>query len=413
MTLIYIHGVKVRSPLPGQALERPFRRWVLPQLGTKAAYVPVYWGDLAADFRWNLASRPKTRLLHAGGQNNFAGLGSLRSTGGSTVLDAALSTPQLPVGGPVLGAPPPIGLTAAPPLASLRISQRADFLADLYLVARSRDPRIPAGDDLLVAQPHLAALAEAAAEVAGRWDNLTSGASDDAERATHLIRAMDERLNGGEALIHMGGLQDWMSGLGELLCRAASLPGDAVSTIFAEGRPILNEFLANFLGDVLSYMKRRVDDQGQPGAIPQRVIAALRDAHRRKKESDEKIVVISHSMGGQLFYDAVCTFAADDPELQDLEIDHWITCGAQVSFFAELGLFLNQPNARQPARLPRPQRVKAWTNFYDPNDSVGFIMEPVFDGVCDLEYDTGYGLFLAHTGFLCRPSFFAAIAERL
>ena len=60
-----------------------------------------------------------------------------------------------------------------------------------------------------------------------------------------------------------------------------------------------------------------------------------------------------------------------------------------------------------------PARVKAWTNYYDVNDLVGFVMEPVFEGPKDLAYDTGYGLFFAHTGLLARPSFFRAIADRL
>jgi hypothetical protein len=412
VTLIYIHGVKVRSPEPGQALEKPFRRWVLPKIGQNAAYVPVYWGDLAADFRWNLASRPSTKLLHAGA-DDFAGLGSLRSTGTSTMLEKFLAAPRAPVAGPVLGATPVADPGSAPPLSTMRAEQRADFLADLYLAARERDPKVKAGEDLLIAQPHLAALADAAAEAADAWNELADGTTDDAELATRLIRAMDERLSGTQGLIHQGGLQDWMTGLGELLGRAATLPGDAVSTVFAEARPILNEFIANFLGDVLIYLTCRRDDQDNPGPIPQRVLAALRDAHRCKQATGEKIVVLTHSMGGQLLYDTINTFATNDPELCNLEIDHWITCGSQVSFFAELGVLLGQPNTRAPAKLPRPQRVKAWTNFYDTHDFVGFIMEPIFDGVHDLEYDTGYGLFLAHTGFLGRPSFFSAVARQL
>ena len=82
--------------------------------------------------------------------------------------------------------------------------------------------------------------------------------------------------------------------------------------------------------------------------------------------------------------------------------------------FAELGLFRGQPaDILSPGKLPRPGAVAAWTNFYDRNDLVGFIMEPVFAGVTDLEYDTGYGLAFAHTGFLARPSFFEAAAARL
>jgi hypothetical protein len=118
-------------------------------------------------------------------------------------------------------------------------------------------------------------------------------------------------------------------------------------------------------------------------------------------------------MGGQLVYDALTYFADGDRVLDGIEVDHWVTCGSQVSLFAEMRLFLGQPLISAGRKLPMPKRVGAWTNFYDVNDLVGFIMQPVFEGVKDLSYDTGYGLLFAHTGFLARPSFFEAIASRL
>ena len=157
----------------------------------------------------------------------------------------------------------------------------------------------------------------------------------------------------------------------------------------------------------------RRGDRGSLGPIPTRVLAALRRAQERKKATGEKIVIVSHSMGGQLIYDALAYFAAGDPILDGFEVDHWITCGSQVSLFAEMQLFLGQLQTEAGEKLPMPPRVKAWTNFYDVNDLVGFIMEPVFNGPKDLPYDTGYGLFFAHTGFLARPSFFKAAADRL
>lgn len=101
--------------------------------------------------------------------------------------------------------------------------------------------------------------------------------------------------------------------------------------------------------------------------------------------------------------------------LEDLQVDHWISRGAQVSFFAELNSLRGQKDAMKiaPGKLARPSSVLAWTNYFDRNDLVGFIMEPVFDCVVDIKYDTGYGLAFAHTGFLARPSFFTQVAMRL
>src|SRR5262245_16659332 len=189
-------------------------------------------------------------------------------------------------------------------------------------------------------------------------------------------------------------------------------PADALGTVFAELRPAAHEFIAYFIGDVFAYLNER-EVGGGPGEIPRRVLAALKSAHARKKQTHEPIVVVTHSMGGQLLYDAVTFFARSDPELSGLVVDHWISCGSQVSFFAELGLFKGQGDEAKPRKLHRPDPVAAWTNFYDPNDLVGFVMGPVFDGVSDVEYNTGYGLVLAHTGFLARPSFFEEMAKRL
>ena len=85
-----------------------------------------------------------------------------------------------------------------------------------------------------------------------------------------------------------------------------------------------------------------------------------------------------------------------------------------MSLFAELCLLKGQPAAAAaPSKLPRPDAVLSWTNFYDPNDLVGFVMDPVFACVTDKVYNTGYGLAFAHTGYLGRPSFFEALAAEL
>lgn len=402
MTIVYIHGVKVRDPAHGQALERPFRRWIEPALDVGNAactYQPVFWGDIAAKFRWELESRPKTVLLRQGAEGGFAGLGSLREAGRQSPLDRPAATM---VNGPVLGGPSTKIETAIPPLSSVPPAQRADFLADLYLAARPRKAQDPVAEE-----PAVAALADASAIVAANWNTIISQRQTESDRAAALMQAVEVALT-GDALIQQGGFEDWMTRAGETLKRAASWPADAVSTFFSELRPVANEFVAYFIGDVLAYLNTR-----EAGEIPLRVLDALQKAQARKKETGERIVVVTHSMGGQLFYDAATFFALREPALVGLEIDHWISCGSQVSFFAELGLFMGQPGIAKPQKLKRPDCVKAWTNFYDRNDLVGFIMQPVFDGVDDIEYDTGYGLAFAHTGFLARPSFFEAIAQRV
>jgi alpha-beta hydrolase superfamily lysophospholipase len=409
MTIIYLHGVKVRSPEHGQELRKSFARWLGPKLsvnGAEPGYEPVYWGDLAARFRWDLASRPKSAILGMGGAGDFAGLGSLRAAGDHSPLDR-LAAPEA-VDSPVLGAPVAPAMAPMPPLASLPLERRGDFLADLYLACRPTR----SGEDPVAEDPLVAGLAEAAAQVADQWDALVSLETNDEARAQRLVSAVDAVLKGDRA-IAMGAFADWMTNAGERLRRAAVWPGDAVSTVFGELRPTLNEFIAYFVGDVLTYLNER-GDRSSPGDIPNRVLAALRRAQNRKAATGEKIIIVSHSMGGQLVYDALTYFIADsDQTLVNLEVDHWFTCGSQVSLFAEMRLFLGQAEVPAGTKLPMPARVRSWTNYYDRNDFVGFVMEPVYQGVKDLSYDTGYGLAFAHTGFLARPSFFQALAERL
>lgn len=407
MTIIYVHGVKVRSEDHGIALRRPFERWLGPILsvgGAAPGYEPVYWGDLAANFSWNLASRPRTKLLGQGGADDFAGLGSLRGVTDATPFD--LAQPAAEIGGPVIGGAAVAETAPMPPLSAIPIERRPDFLSDLYLACLPTK-----AEDPVIDVPGIAALADAAAQVAGQWDAVMVSEVTDAARAQKFVAAVDGALAGHD-LIGMGGIADWMTGAGEALRRAATWPADAIGTVFGEARPVLNEFVAYFIGDVLTYLHRR-GTHDTPGDIPKRVLAALRRAQARKKETGEKIVIVSHSMGGQLIYDALTHFAEGDAVLDAIEIDHWITCGSQVSLFAEMQLFLGQPVSAPGTKLQRPKRVLAWTNYYDVNDLVGFIMEPVFEGVKDLAYDTGYGLLFAHTGFLARPSFFEAVAKRL
>jgi hypothetical protein len=184
MAIIYIHGVKVRSPNHGHALRKPFTRWLAPKLTICAAavdYILVYWGDVAARFRWCLASRPKTAILRAGGTEAFAGLGSLREASAHTPLDAVVRI--LPAAGPVIGRPV-AAAPVAPPLASVRRERRADFVADLYLAVH---PRLHRGEDPIIENADVAPLADAAAEVALRWDLIVAAEASDGQRAARLV----------------------------------------------------------------------------------------------------------------------------------------------------------------------------------------------------------------------------------
>jgi hypothetical protein len=407
--IIYIHGVNTRTRSGVEGLEHPFRRWIADVLNPddpdSVDFIPVFWGDRAADFRWKLASRPRSALLAAGAGQARVGL--VRAA--PRALMAARSEPESAPAGPVIGAGPVISGSPTLRLDSVPREARADLLSDLYAATRlaAAEDGVPLGGtaNRSLLDDMLAPLAAVAAEVADEmWD---SASGSDQAKLTAMLSEIDVRLAG----VVGGGAPGWFARAGELARRALLLPGDVVSTVLAEARPALNGFVANFLGDVLTYVNERGRDSA-PGPIPLAVMEGMRRARRARP--GEPVVVVTHSMGGQLFYDYLVNFAAHDPELADFEIDHWISCGSQVSFFAELCQFLDQDRAiRAPAKLPLPPRVRRWTNFYDPNDFVGFVMSPVFDQATDREYDTGAGLILAHVSYLQRPSFFAAMRRAL
>ncbi|MFP3558089.1 hypothetical protein SB861_46615 [Paraburkholderia sp. SIMBA_049] len=412
MTILYIHGVSVRSPDPGIALGKSFLRWLGPKVsrsGQSVDYVPVYWGDVAAKFLWHLESRPKTLLLKQGAEDALA---IARTFGYTGRLPPA--APGVPKQGPVIGAPPAPVAEAAVSLAGVAPERRADLLADLYLAfAPEANAENTASDEkkfTALDSAKIASLPAACAAAADQWDAIISN-NPPQQQTSALMRAVEKELSGG--MIVQGGFADWMSRASEAVNRAGSLPFNAISSIAAELRPRVHEATAYFLGDVLTYMNTRQQPDGKPGAIPQRVLEPLARAHLRKQETGEPIVILTHSMGGQLLYDVLTHFIAQDQRFHGLSLDHWITCGSQVSFFAELGLFIGQPAVADGAKLNAPACVKAWTNYYDLNDVVGFIMKPVFEGVTDIGYDTGCGLGFAHSGFLTRPTFFESVAERL
>ncbi|WP_135213177.1 hypothetical protein [Vitreimonas flagellata] len=405
MPLIYIHGVKVRSPKHGLGLEPSFKRWMGNAIAgdpDALTYLPVFWGDLASRFRWELASRPRTQIAQQGGA---AASQSGRTRTAPFALDKYI-TAQAPAasGGPVIGGGGG-GPSPSIALAGIKPEDRADLLADLYLAARQAEISASSGAIQEIPPEQLAQLPFLAAEIAdNEWD---SAPANDKQRLSHLLQALDLRIGG----VATAGASTWFSRIGEIAARAASTPGDLLSTALAELRPAAHEFVANFIGDVLVYINER-GSGANPGPIPLRALEALRRAKRQA--NGKPIIVVTHSMGGQVFYDAITHFSDHDAELKDLVIDHWITCGSQVSFFAELTQFLTQDRTISgPAKLDKPKRVRKWTNFYDENDFVGFIMKPVFNDVRDAKYDTGYGFVFAHTGFLERPSFYREMAKAI
>ncbi|KAB0519774.1 hypothetical protein [Pseudomonas extremorientalis] len=182
-------------------------------------------------------------------------------------------------------------------------------------------------------------------------------------------------------------------------------------------RPVTHK-LATFVGDAFSYLAERKDGS-QPGPIAATVLKTLLEAAELARSTNEPLVVISHSFGGEIVYDILTHYASNS----DLEIDAWVTVGSQVGLFEEMSLLWNSPGRVDRTAIPReaiksPVRAKSWLNIVDTNDVLGFLVLPVFTAavpgtVHDFKYNTGFPVTGAHSGYFKWPSFYKRLAQRL
>ncbi|MBX3075038.1 hypothetical protein KF913_14000 [Candidatus Obscuribacterales bacterium] len=98
-------------------------------------------------------------------------------------------------------------------------------------------------------------------------------------------------------------------------------PGDATDSSVDAMKAPLAQFVTRFLGDVFTYLHKR-GNAANPGAIPKCVIESLIQCRKIQMERNgEPIVVLSHSMGGQIMYDVITHFLPEMPELEDIRVD--------------------------------------------------------------------------------------------
>lgn len=208
------------------------------------------------------------------------------------------------------------------------------------------------------------------------------------------------------------GLADVRDRLLEAARRAGGVSGRLAGRAFTAAlRTPAHRAGAIFLGDVVVYLNKR-GTRETPGEI----VTVVADAMARgqaavKSTADPKLVVVAHSMGGNIVYDVLTHFR---PELR---VDVLVTVGSQVAFLEELGQFRSSPE-EPPAdpstdRLPRPKNVTRWINVFDLNDVLGFAAGRVYDGVEDFAYSTGEGAVKAHGAYFSLPSFHDRLRERL
>lgn len=174
-----------------------------------------------------------------------------------------------------------------------------------------------------------------------------------------------------------------------------------------------DEVVPTFVGDVLAYLSGRGTPEA-PGPIPQRVLETLRAAGSPELErgADEPLVVLSHSMGGQLVYDALTAFADATSEQAGEDgiprVDLWCASGGQIGLFAELGMFLRE---QSPAEVPVPApRLGYLWNAWSSTDVLSFPAEGHIAGAHDADFAWPGAPTATHLAYLREPDFYRTLA---
>ena len=333
-----------------------------------------YWGGDGVRFRWDMAVLPDA-------SDNYEKFGAgSEEEGFGRIVELA---------------------SEAPRANSVVELARKDFPAAVdYSTPQVRRPRPTRTKHEISPKSYRAAMAYARADPSPTWlNNVTDNNFADVLNA----KAQED----GESFGAGGVLDSLKEGLSRLV---HAVPAAASDLAVRMGRKKLNASIARFTGDAFEYLTNR-GSKNQPGKIVQDVLKDLRSADAGRKSGDDKLIVISHSFGGEICYEIFSHYA---PELK---VDCWITVGSQVGLFQEMDLYnvkLVVPGANQrPAKMPRPANVVRWLNVFDTNDILSYRVEPVFDQSRDFLYETGYSTLQAHGGYFMRPSFYERLAARL
>jgi hypothetical protein len=415
MPVLYIHGVATREDWDWESIKRKLATFVAPIISDDPHGVminAVYWGDVGVRFNRGGISRPKSRILGAGLEQDVDEM----STGERAILATEL-VPLLP--GPeetdtlpeevVASGPTEIGGERAPLLKELPQDRQADVIATA-IEATTEEPTkraelLTAADTVLCDPDFLADLAGAATR----------------EHETRILGDHLERAASRGDVIQMGAgniARAVASRVDEGLRRTLSLPGYVASAVVAEFRRPVNGLLATFLGDVFVYLNNR-GKEGSPGDIPRRFLDKLAEAQEeQKRRAGEPLIVISHSMGGQIVYDAVTHFLPNANPSTDVRIDFWCATASQVGLFKEMELFLEDTSKPHKQLLANPtsfpgKHLGCWLNVWDPNDFISFTTSDIIDGVLDESYESGMSLLRAHSGYIHRDSFCRRLGNRL
>jgi hypothetical protein len=366
MPLVFVHGVANRMSDAFNAgvatRDALFRRFVLRDHvrgdGARVSVSSPYWGDLGARLRWGGASLP---------------LEDFESLGADDAPYLALHASAQPA-----------GKVESADRAVLDVARRS--LPDAVDLLWSSAALVESGEAEALATLAAPARAYAVVHSSPEW---LDEVSNDQEMLTRLQLEMEtqEPAVGGP-----GESQEWESlGIADAwsaLRRGAGKLKNAVTNVVGREaseriRPVAIPSIANFLGDVFVYLHQQGD---AAGPIRELIADEIRAAGKLREPADP-LVLVAHSMGGNISYDLLTD------ELRDVPIDLYVTAETQVGFFEELKLFRTSdhsiPGDDLNRKVPRPANISRWINIFDYSDLLGFEVGSIIGDVEDFKYETG------------------------
>lgn len=200
-------------------------------------------------------------------------------------------------------------------------------------------------------------------------------------------------------------------GLGTIGADLSAQGRRGIRRAMAEVRRPFADFVPIFVGDVLRY----VDGRGLPGApgpVIRRVLDVLGEAGAMAADTDptEPLVVLTHSMGGQLLYDTLTAFSADLPAGVP-RVDFWCCSGGQIGLFAQLGVFL-EATLPEVAGLDATRVGYLW-NAWSSSDILSFPAEGIVPGAVDCDFAFPGSVASTHLAYLHDIDFYRTLAAKV
>lgn len=396
MPVVFVHGVATRVERSNGRYNRLvtrrdalFRRLALVGVVADPSrpIISPYWGDWGADPAWSLLSVPGSGIETFGeavsAEESVMGALLADSWFAGSDDDPVVATAKsggLPDAVDLLAAAEFDGADAGARAGGAEAEHEEDEKADLLAAMFDFAQRHPRPAWLADAQSGSDLLYKLIEEVNAESDkgNLESFGGAEWERFTESV--------------------DRISSLGSRLMGRGAL---------AVARSGIQRKVTEFLGDVFVYLR-----DGARGQEIRRIIAAALEQASLNRSNSDPLIVVAHSMGGNICYDLFSS------SLASLEVDAFVTVGSQVGFFEELKLYsASDDEVRLGAKVDKvrpPASIRSWINVLDTTDPLAFAVEPVFaPPATDFVYNTGAGAFASHSAYWLRPSFHTRLGERL